>query len=60
MLIQTDLIFGNMAGADIEYAVHGHELTQIGRPRVYFDIKIGDTDKGRVVFELVSAATLPI
>lgn len=23
-----------------------------GRPRVYFDIKIGDTDKGRIVFEL--------
>ena len=25
-----------------------------GRPRVYFDIKIGDRDEGRVVFELVS------
>lgn len=30
------------------------------RPRVYFDIKIGDKDEGRVVFELVSVSTLAI
>lgn len=38
------------------HGVPGYELTKAGRPRVYFDIKIGDKDKGRIVFELVSTA----
>lgn len=41
------------AGKTHSSPVRSVSIDQTVRPRVFFDIKIGDKDKGRIVFELV-------